>query len=746
MSENYNPYQLRQAGFSNTGTLGGSLAGPSGIGGAADKSQGLYFRPTLIYARHLLDTAYIESWAYAAFVDYMVDDMFIRWREFEAEDEAAMIAMQEQEKRYKVAQRLAQAMKWGRLFGTALLVIVTSEGMPHAPLDVDRLQPGSLRNLFVVDRFSAEIVERDEDIMSEQYGQPVLYKLTLPFGSQPYLDVHASRILRFDGIELPAPMTAEASLYDKDWGQSSLIRVATAVEQLLLQAQGTTHLTQEASIAYVKSPGVRDATAGTLSAGVKEQSISALMEEINRVKSMYRMIALDEDEELKRLAVNFGGLADLLDRASQYVAASGGYPATRFLGTSPLGMNATGEGDMKNYVVMIEALRLKMLPEHVDKLDMIMAANAGLAEPPEYRWLSLFDMSDEEQANIEKLRVDTVVAASQKHVSVEEGRQALMETTEMFAFINPSEVPEPDPMALPQLPGPKPPPVLEDARRMRPSSGNGSPTQRRFINRQIAGLYRLTRQMSADLQEAFEQLAADVEEAMRPHLAGIVAMLPPLEDALTADSVETELGPDVVREVSRIIAGMDLHQWNADYLQPIAEDFVLRSAVSTFQGLDLDFNLAVNIPDPEMREFIRNGGTRMGLIDLEADTKQAVFHGLNESRVEGLGMTDTAAVIREHVPAGRFINAGPEYRSQLIARTEVRTAQVEAAGMAYEASEVVDRVRIYDAQLGPARSDPHCIARNGKVVTLAQARQERGDEHPNGTYMEAPEIEPLERT
>ena len=745
MTQTFNPYALRQSGFSGGTSLGGNLVGPSGIGGAADKSQGLHFRPTLIYARQLLETAYIESWAFAAFVDYMVDDMFIRWREFEADDENAMIAMQEQEERYKVAQRLAQAMKWGRLFGTALLVIVTNEGMPHAPLNMDRLGPGSLRNLFVVDRFAAEILEHDDDIMSEEYGQPQLYRLTLPFGAMPSLNVHASRILRFDGIELPAPMSAEGSYYDNDWGQSSLIRVATAVEQDLALAQGISHLAQEASIAYIKAPGVRGAGAGQLGQGVEEQSLAQLMEEINQLKSLYRMIALDEDEELKRLAVNFGGLADLLDRSPQRVAAAGGYPATRLIGTSPVGMNATGEGDMKNYVVSIEALRLRMLPPQVRKLDMIMAANAGLMETPDYRWLSLFDMSESEQAKIERDRVDAIVAAD-KYISEEEARQALMENTQMFAFIDPADVPEPE---LPQLPGPGPdqPPLIEDARRMRPDASIGSPTQRRFINRQVSSLYRLSRQMGDDLQQAFGQLADEVEEALRPHLAEIIRMLPPLEEAdgeTTQDSIETDLGPEVIKAVTQIIDAMHLYQWNENYLKPIAEDYVLRSAIATFQGLDLDFEMGVNIPDTTMRELIRAGGTRMGLVDLADDTRSALFHLLQESRVKGLGMQATADLIRPYVEAGRFVNAGPDYRAQLIARTEVRYGQVEAAGLAYESSGVVDKVRIYDAQYGPERSDPHCIARNGKVVTLAAARQERNDEHPNGTYMEAPEIEPLE--
>ena len=73
--------------------------------------------------------------------------------------------------------------------------------------------------------------------------------------------------------------------------------------------------------------------------------------------------------------------------------------------------------------------------------------------------------------------------------------------------------------------------------------------------------------------------------------------------------------------------------------------------------------------------------------------------------------------IRDYVPAGRFVNAGPEYRSKLIARTESKWAQNKVHLEIYRHSEFVTGCMAFDAQLGADSSDPDCIARNGKTFT-----------------------------
>lgn len=72
------------------------------------------------------------------------------------------------------------------------------------------------------------------------------------------------------------------------------------------------------------------------------------------------------------------------------------------------------------------------------------------------------------------------------------------------------------------------------------------------------------------------------------------------------------------------------------------------------------------------------------------------------------------------------------WRADRIVRSEISQAYNMAVLLAAEDAGV-KQVQAIDAQLGPERSDPHCIERNGKIFTIEQAFKEQLDEHPNGT-------------
>ena len=66
---------------------------------------------------------------------------------------------------------------------------------------------------------------------------------------------------------------------------------------------------------------------------------------------------LGKGAEFTRVNVPFGGLPDLLERVALRMASISGMPATRFLGRAPQGMNATGEGDERNYAIRVAAIQ-----------------------------------------------------------------------------------------------------------------------------------------------------------------------------------------------------------------------------------------------------------------------------------------------------------------------------------------------------------------------------------------------------
>ena len=159
------------------------------------------------------------------------------------------------------------------------------------------------------------------------------------------------------------------------------------------------------------------------------------------------------------------------------------------------------------------------------------------------------------------------------------------------------------------------------------------------------------------------------------------------------------------------------------------------NTVSNFTGL------AVNIPDHVARNIVSQGGTHLLSMDIEGQTRKALFKGLAESRIAGHHPSSAATrrLIQRHVTAGRFTKMvdrsgkpnGHIYRARLIARTETAYAQNQSAMATYEASDAVVQGEIVDNQTGFGDAD--CMERNGFVGSLSACQDHIDQEHPQGT-------------
>lgn len=145
--------------------------------------------------------------------------------------------------------------------------------------------------------------------------------------------------------------------------------------------------------------------------------------------------------------------------------------------------------------------------------------------------------------------------------------------------------------------------------------------------------------------------------------------------------------------------------------------------------------LGGSLPDPVARSIAGAGGRRAGLVDLDKQSKAALFDAIAEGRAEGEGALQLAERIAEHVEAGPWTT--PEMRARTIARTETKYAQnVSTIERARAAN--VQRFIVFDGRLGPGRSLEEHMARDGSIVTADEASQMASDEHPNGTLSFAP--------
>ena len=423
------PQGYRVGGQAGAGLTGGGLINPgSGLGTDLDKSEGFFLRPTRFGWAGPMEILCVQSWAARRARDLPVDDMFLRWREFEGDHAQAM---RKAEETHRVTRQLGSAMRAARQHGTGAVVMMTTEAPMDTPLVPERIRPGDLKNLLVVDRWEMSQTIWESDPWSPNYGRSTVYNVHPQLASA--MRVHHSRLLRFDGML--APSDSGYRWYDREWGVPDLVPIMLALLQDQAFVSAIAHLGQEASIPILKIPHFAKALRGGFHKNdPTAPSVEAIGEKLNRAKSSYRLWMMDASQEFAREAVTFSGLAQILDVFQRRVANAADVPLTRWQGQSPAGLNATGESDMRNYVIMVEEQRQKMLQPVIRVLDEVLARDAGIRTViPEFEWKSLMELSDQDRMDLAFRRLETVLKALDGNMIDEDEGREIIKQDPLFA-------------------------------------------------------------------------------------------------------------------------------------------------------------------------------------------------------------------------------------------------------------------------------------------------------------------------
>ena len=251
-------------------TTGQGIAGP-------DKLAGTWFCPTIFGARLVLDAIYGESWAAEKLIDIIPDDIWARGRRWVFEDDKSGEKAKKWEKlqkKWEVTEKIRALHKSARLYGTAMLAVMTDEEDLSTEWDPETMRPGTLRNFLPMDRYDTEVVSNYLDPRHPRYGEPAVYRYTPrvrstrgPTGPQPPPDfknlsvpfeIHATRVIRMDGRRPPS--TAGWEGYEPWWGLSMIVKALSDIGREIMTASAGAQMAQEASIPVFKGEGMREAT------------------------------------------------------------------------------------------------------------------------------------------------------------------------------------------------------------------------------------------------------------------------------------------------------------------------------------------------------------------------------------------------------------------------------------------------------------------------------------------------------
>lgn len=348
-----------------------------------------------------LINAYRGSWLPKKIVDIPALDSCRKWRDWQAEADQ-IESLEAEEKRLNVRGKVLEARTKARLFGGAAIYIGTGDSDLSQPFKPEGVKKGGIRYLNVMTRRSLQAGEIDQDPESEWYGRPQWYELQSTTAQQ--LRIHPSRLVVFTGAQHPDEELNAG--VNQGWGDSVLVSTMDAIKNADGTAANIASLIFEAKVDVIRVP---DMMASLADEGYRQRLLERFQLAAT-AKGINQMLLLDKEEEYEQKSASFQTLPDVLMAFVQLVAGASDIPATRLLGTSPGGLNSTGESDLRNYYDRISASQeIEMTPAMLRLDEAVIRSSLG-TRPPEvhYIWSSLWQISHKERADIGKIDAETI--------------------------------------------------------------------------------------------------------------------------------------------------------------------------------------------------------------------------------------------------------------------------------------------------------------------------------------------------
>lgn len=423
-----------------------NFAARVGLGTGNQHDQSVYGFNFLSRDRLKLEAMYRSSWVVGQVVDVVADDMTRKGVKLNGlSDPKESEKIDQEMDRLQVWGRLNKTIKWSRLYGGAIAVMMIDGQNVSTPLNVNTIGKDQFKGLLVLDRWMVQPTL--QDLVTElgpDYGTPRYYDVITDSVGLCNQKVHYSRVIRMDGVELPYNQSITENL----WGQSVIERLEDRLTIFDSATLGAGQLVYKAHLRTYKVKGLRS----LIAAG--GQLYEALVKQINQIRqwqSNEGLTLMDADDTYEAHQYNFSGLDNILLQFGQQISGATGIPLVRLFGQSPAGLNATGESDLANYYDNINQQQEGRLRTPLQILYAVLHLSVlgkPLPDSFSFKFASLWQLDDEKKANVAKGVSEAVIAVEEaglikRSTALKELRQS-SEVTGVFSHITDEEIKEAD--------------------------------------------------------------------------------------------------------------------------------------------------------------------------------------------------------------------------------------------------------------------------------------------------------------
>jgi phage-related protein (TIGR01555 family) len=399
----------------------------TGLAGAKDKSSYGFFLERDSLQSEVLSGLYEQDAIAARVVDRVVDDATREGFFLTGEDEAVDFAsVQSELEDLDALNAVADAWRWARLYGGALLIMVVNDGgKMDTKLNLEKAN--KLSSLQVIESQFVTPVGFNPGLGARAFRRPEWYEISgLAVGKDKETKrVHRSRVIRFDGVRVAPNRMIEKN----GWGPSVLDRIYTQLDQLGQVMGYARAVMHDISIQVYKLDGLREQLCGS---DQSQAEMRAVMETIRMSVDNLHVLALDTADDFVEVNRSVAGLKELIDKFVDALVRATPYTRGVLLGESPGGLNANGESETRTYLDWVASQQKVQLTPVLNELLTVLFAvrgNRGEIVPDEWtvNFHPLWQPTAQESADtfLKKAQASQILALNDV-ISSDEWREALI--------------------------------------------------------------------------------------------------------------------------------------------------------------------------------------------------------------------------------------------------------------------------------------------------------------------------------
>lgn len=371
---------LKQHQQKKTGDSFINFAMNMGIGTDNPMSGSSYGFNPVTRNRVMLEWIHRGSWLGGVAVDLVAEDMTKAGIKLEGKvDPDDINIIEEAAISLNIWSKLSDTIKWSRLYGGAIAVMLVDGQDVSTPLRLNTIRKNQFCGLLSLDRWMVEPSLNDlVTDLGPSLGMPKFYRVTAQAPALSGQKIHHTRCIRLEGIELPYWQKITENL----WGISVIERLYDRMIAFDSATTGAAQLVYKSYMRTYKIAGMREIVAA---GGDAQAGLIQYVDMMRRFQGIEGITLIDGEDEVQADSHSaFGGLADALQQFGQQISGALQIPLSRLFGQSPSGFDS-GDSSTNTYYDGINSKQNKDLKVGVTKIYRAIAASEGIVLPDGFK-------------------------------------------------------------------------------------------------------------------------------------------------------------------------------------------------------------------------------------------------------------------------------------------------------------------------------------------------------------------------